>query len=212
MRDFINISNPGNVVFNFTDDPLRDLTAYALGYREAAKHLVIEFSKSAPRPDYEGYPILYLYRHSLELYLKAVVYRSAKLMGLLGKKKPDVARLFKSHKLPPLVPAVRAVFDAMKWGFEFEGSEFATFDEFAQFIESLDSIDSDSYAFRYPVNSGGRATLPKHYVINVISFAKIMDALLDYLEGAADLIEENFRLAAEATYEVQQYLAIESEM
>lgn len=212
MRPFINIPNSGNAVFNFSRDPVKDLTAYALGYKEAAKHLVIEFSRSDPRPDYEGFPILYLYRHSLELYLKAVVYRSAGLMGLVGKQKQHIAKLFKSHKLTPLVPAVRAVFDAMNWGFEFAGSEFATFDEFAQFIETVDSIDSDSDAFRYPVGRKGRAILPRHFVINVISFAKIMDALLDYLEGAAHLIEENFQLAAEATYEVQRYLARESEI
>lgn len=211
MRAFINTSNPGNVVFNFTKDPIKDLTAFALGYRGAADRLATEFSRSAPRPDYEGYPILYLYRHSLELYLKAIVYRSAGLMGLMGKGRPDVPRLFNSHKLSRLIPPVRAVFNAMQWNFEFEGSEFASFDEFERFIATIDSIDADSFAFRYPVNRRHQAILPHHYVINVVSFAEIMDSLLGYLEGAAHLIEENFQAATEASYELQQYLASEGE-
>lgn len=211
MRPFISTPGPGNVVFNFTRDPIRDLTAFALGYREAANHLAAEFSRSDPRPDYEGYPILYLYRHSLELCLKAIVYRSAGLMGLMGKGKPDFTKLFNSHKLPCLIPPVRAIFNAMQWNFEFEDSEFDSFDEFEQFIATIDSIDANSYAFRYPINPKRQANLPRHYVINVISFAKIMEPLLGYLEGLADLIEENFQVAAEAAYEVQQYLAAESE-
>lgn len=211
VRPFINISDPGNVVFNFTRDPIGDLTAYAFGYKEAAKLLVAEFSRSSPRPDYEGYPILYLYRHSLELYLKAIVYRSARLLGLMGKDKPDLTRLFTRHELAPLIPAVRAVFDAMQWSFEFEGSEFVSFNEFEQFIEDIDSLDGRSHAFRYPVNRDGRANLREHYVLNVISFATIMDALLDFLEGAADLIEWNFEVIARAEYEIQQYLARDGE-
>lgn len=211
MRAFINTSDPGNVVFNFNRNPITELTAFALGYREAADRLAMEFSRSARRPDYAGYPILYLFRHSLELYLKAIVYRSAGLMGLMGKERPDVPRLFNSHKLSRLIPPVRAVFKAMEWNFEYEGSEFASFDEFEQFISTIDSIDADSYAFRYPVNRKRQAILPHHYVINVISFAEIMDSLLGYLEGAAYLIEENFQAAAEASYELQQYVTSEGE-
>jgi len=211
MRPFINIPSPGNVVFNFTGDPIGELSAFALGYREAANRLATEFSQSDPRPDYEGYPILYLYRHSLELYLKAIVYRSAGLMGLMGKEKPDVTKLFKSHKLRRLLAPVRAVFNAMQWNFDFEDSEFASFDEFEQFIGTIDSIDADSDGFRYPMNREGQANLPHHYVINVISFAKIMSSLLSYLEGAADLIKESWLTVAEASYDLQQYLAEDSE-
>jgi hypothetical protein len=213
MRAFVNIASPhGNVVFNFDRDPIRDLPAFALGYRQAANRLAREFADSRGYADYEGYPILYLYRHSLELYLKAIVYRGAMLMRLIGEGQPVVQGLFQRHDLTRLLPAVRAVFKAMHWNFDFEGSEFASFDEFEDFIRTIDSIDPRSYAFRYPMNPSGQAHLPHHFTVNVVAFSRIMDVLLGYLEGAAALIEDNWDTAAQSAYELQQYLAGEGEV
>ncbi len=209
MKPFINISSsPGNVVFNFNRDPIGDLTAFALGYREAARALAVRFKGDA-YADYEGYPVLYLYRHSLELYLKAVVYRGAKLMGLIGEERPEVPGLFKRHDLGHLLPAVRAIFKAMQW--DFEGTLFGSFEEFEKLIKKIDSIDPGAYTFRYPINTTGEAHLPHHFVVNVANFAETMDQLLGYLEGAADLLDETFQAEAEARYEVQQLLAEDGE-
>ena len=208
MLDFVNIPSPrGNVVFNFNHDPIGDLTAFALGYREAANRLAKEFMRSARTPDYAGYPILYLYRHSLELYLKAIVYRGARIMGLLGKTQPEVSKLFKHHGLLTLILPVRAIFHAMQWNFALEESELASFTEFEHFVRRLDSIDSGSYSFRYPIDPGGQAVLQHHLTINIPNFAKIMDPLLGLLEGAAIMLDESFDIAAEAAHEVQLYLA-----
>ena len=213
MLDFVNVPSPhGNVVFNFNYDPIGDLTAFALGYREAANHLATEFARSGYSPDYAGYPILYLYRHSLELYLKAIVYRGARLMDLLGKTKPEVSKLFKHHRLLTLIPPVRAIFHAMQWNFAFEGSEVASFAEFEHFVRMLDSIDSGSYSFRYPINRGRQAILQHHLTINIPNFAKIMDPLLSLLEGAAMAIDEAFDIAAEAAHELQEYLDAANEV
>src|SRR5947207_1757305 len=112
MKPFVNVSSPtGNVVFNFSGNPIRDLTAFAHGYREAARTLATPFSGDA-YADYNGYPVLYLYRDSLELYLKAVVYRGAQLMGLVGQEYPSNPDLFKKHGLTRLLPSVRAIFKA----------------------------------------------------------------------------------------------------
>jgi hypothetical protein len=198
----------GNVVFNFRKNAIGDLTAFALGYREAARTLAAGFSGDA-YADYEGYPVLYLYRHSLELYLKAVVYRGAMLMGLIAEDYPEVPGLFKRHDFGHLLPAVRAIFKAMKW--DFDGTLIGSFGEFEKLIQTLDSVDKGSYAFRYPINPAGEAHLPHHFVINIPNFAETMDALLGYLEGAADLLHDNFQTAAEAAYEVEKFLAEEGE-
>jgi hypothetical protein len=212
MRPFIDITSPhGNVVFNFTRNPIKDLALFAVGYRDAAHALATEFARSRGYADYEGYPILYLYRHSLELSLKALVYRGAMLMGLIAKECPDVPKLFAHHELSRLLPPVRAIFKAMKWDFDSGGSVFASFDEFERFVRTIDSIDSGSYAFRYPINRAGEAHLRHHFCINVVIFAETMDALLGYLEGAIDLIEENWQTAAESDYELRQFLAENNE-
>jgi hypothetical protein len=52
----------------------------------------------------------------------------------------------------------------------------------------------------------GSVTIVKHFVVNVVAFADNMDRLLDYLDGAATGIRENWDTAAEASYELQQLL------
>jgi hypothetical protein len=195
----------GNVVFNFTPLPIDGLTAFALGYRQAGRTLATNIAASNGYADYDGYPILFLYRHALELYLKAVVYRGARLMGLVSQEDIDTNRLFERHDLSRLLPAIQAIFRQMGW--DFEGSGLDSYDDFSDFIRSIDSIDPGSYAFRYPVNRAGAANLPQHFVVNVVEFSQSIEGLLNFLEGAAIGIDENWQAEAEAKYELQQLAA-----
>ena len=204
-RFFIPTHHHGNVVFNFTPQPIDDLTAFALGYREAGRTLANNIARSGGYPDYDGYPILFLYRHALELYLKAIVYRGARLMGLVSQKAIDTNRLFEQHGLSRLLPSIKAIFRQMHW--DFKGCSLNSFDDFSEFIRSLDSIDPGSYAFRYPIKNTGAASLPKHFVVNVVQFSRSMESLLNVLEGAAIGIQENWQAEAEARYELQQLAA-----
>lgn len=193
----------GNVVFNFTGRPIDDLVAFALGYHEAGKALAAQMAVAKGYADYDGYPILFLYRHALELYLKAVVYRGAKLVGLISPKSANTDKLLHRHSLVPLLPSIRAIFSQMNWNFE--GSGLASYDDFASLIHSLDSIDAGSYAFRYPIDRSGQAHLPHHFVLNVVEFAGRMDALLQFLEGSATGISEEWQAEVDAKHELQQW-------
>jgi hypothetical protein len=209
MKPFVNIASPrGNIVFNFSGDPIRALVPFAIGYREAAGALAVSFRGDA-YADYEGYPVLYLYRHSLELFLKAVVYRGANVMGLIGLERPNVPGLFSNHGLSRLLPAVRAIFRAMDW--DWDATPIGTHAEFENVVRQVDTIDPGSYAFRYPMSTSGEAHLPIHFVLNVPNFSETMDVVLRYLEGAGDLLEETFQTEAEAKYEVEQLLAQDGE-
>jgi hypothetical protein len=137
-RFFIPNDHHGNVVFNFTSQPIEDLPAYALGYREAGRSLAANIGASNGYADYDGYPILFLYRHALELYLKAVVYRGARLLGLVSQEAIDTNRLFERHDLSRLLPAIHEIFRQMRW--DFEGSGLDSFDDFSNLIRSIDSI------------------------------------------------------------------------
>jgi hypothetical protein len=206
MNRIFNSAHPnGNVVFNFTSGPIGDLTAFALGYRKAGHTLAANMAKARGYADYDGYPILFLYRHALELYLKAIVYRGAMLVRLISQEVVDTDRLFERHDLARLLPAIEAIFRQMNW--EFNGAGFASFDEFASFVEYLDSIDPGSYAFRYPINRTGQAQLPRHFTVNVLEFAHVMDGLLGLLDEAATGIDEDWQAEAEARYELRQLAA-----
>ena len=204
IKPFVNISSgTGNIVFNFSSNPIRDLAPFAKGYRDAAHTLADRFKGNA-YADYHGYPVMYLYRHSLELYLKAVVYRGAQLMGLVGEQPPEVSKLWQHHGLARLLPALRVIFRSMDW--DFDATIFGTWSEFEQFVREVDAIDPGSYAFRYPVNTSGVGHLPQHFVVNVAAFAETMDALLSYLAGAVELLEEQFDQEAEGRAEIKSLL------
>jgi hypothetical protein len=204
-RMFLAENYHGNIVFNFTGRPIEDLTAFALGYREAGQTLASNMANSHGYADYDGYPILFLYRHALELYLKAIVYHGAELLGLISEEHVDTNRLFERHELTRLLPSIGAIFQQMNW--DFDGSGLESYEDFAAFVQDLDTIDPGSYAFRYPVNRQGEPLLPVHFVINVVEFGRRMDTLLRFLEGAAIGIDENWNAEAEARYELQQLTA-----
>ncbi len=195
----------GNVVFNFRRRPIDDLIAFALGYSKAGHALAARFAVARGYGDYEGYPILFLYRHALELYLKAVVYRGAKLLKLVTQENVNTDHLFQRHDLARWLPAIQAISKQMKWNFE--GSGPSSCEDFASFIHTLDSIDPRSYAFRYPINPSGEAQLPHHFVVNVVLFAERMDGLLRFLDGAAAQIDEHWEAEAEARHELERLAA-----
>lgn len=198
--------HPGNVVFNFRGRAINDLSAFAAGYHEAGKILVHKMESSSGYRDYEGYPILFLYRHALELYLKAIVYRGAQLLGLISDEKPSTEKLLTSHKLTRLLPTIEAIFKAVEWEWDFEVSGLKSFDDFADLIKEIEKIDPQSYCFRYPVNTTGEAALPKHFIVNVVNFGKKMDLVLDLLSGAVTGLQEHWDNTAEVMYLLQEVM------
>jgi hypothetical protein len=193
---------PGNIVFNFSGRPFDDLVAFADGYRDAAHALAERFAKGPGRADNEGYPVLFLYRHALELYVKAIVYRGASGLGLVSQQTERTDGLFRNHGLGKMLPAIEAISRQMKW--DFSGTGLASYQEFSRFVRKLDEVDSGSWSFRYPINTQGTAHLPYHFVVSVLRFADVMDPLLEFLSGAAIEVDERWHAEAEASYELRQ--------
>ena len=169
----------GNVVFNFRGRAINDLRVFAAGYHEAGKALISQMASSSGYRDYEGYPILFLYRHGLELYLKAIVYRGAQLAGVIADEKIATEKLWSRHELTPLLPHVEGIFKSVGWEWDFEVSGLKSFDDFTTLLEAIERLDPRSYCFRYPVNTKGEAALPNHFIVNVISFGRKMDPVLE---------------------------------
>jgi hypothetical protein len=195
----------GNVVFNFLGRPVRDLRIFALAYHEAGRKLAAPMVSGTGYRDYDGYPILFLYRHALELYLKAIVYRGAMLLRLINEDEIVTQKLFARHDLTRLVPAIRAIFENRGWSFEASG--LASFKDFVALISEIDKIDGHSYAFRFPIKTSGEANLPHHFVVNVVHFSKHMDRLLDFLDAVASALDEHWDIEAEVKFELQKLFA-----
>ncbi len=194
----------GNVRFNFLSPAINQLWAFAAGYHDAGKALAAKMEASVGYRDYDGYPILFLYRHALELYLKAIVYRGAQLVKLRTNEVLDSAHLLTKHRLSLFLPAVRAILGSMDWRWDFEVSGLRSLDDFEALVRGIEAVDSDSYCFRYPVTKTGDAAHPRHLVINVIAFAKRMDPVLDLFAGAVTGLQEQWELSAEVVYFLQE--------
>jgi hypothetical protein len=70
----------------------------------------------------------------------------------------------------------------------------------------MDSIDRDSFSFRYPVTKSLSSALPKHFAFNVFYFADYLDPILDCLDGAMTGIEERWDDAAAIVFEAQRII------
>ncbi len=140
----------------------------------------------------------------MELYFKAIAFRGEQLLGLISDEQTDLSRVFGKHRLVPFLPVLATVFGAMDWKWDCEVSGVASWAEFEALVRSLDEVDPLSFTFRYPVDTRMNPSLPKHFVINVVGFARHMDGLLDLLSGALVGIEDQWDLSAEAAYFLQQ--------
>lgn len=195
----------GNVVFNFTREPVIDLAAFARGYHKAGRQLVAHIVEARGYADYEGYPILYLYRHSLELFLKAAVAVGLRLRLLLGQDVSD-EKLFSQHGLSRLFDPFCEAVEA--GGYELvpetlQGSGLSSFEDLKALLADLDELDPASQAFRYPIRRNGTDVLPRHTVFNVLTFSSSMDPLLGFLDGCVTALVEHFNATMEARHDVE---------
>lgn len=199
--------NPhGNVVFNFRHNAIDDLAPFAKGYHQAGKRLAGMLEASSGYRDFDGYPILFLYRHALELYMKAIVYRGAQLLHLLDIETQDMPKLFKCHSLSELLPGVKAVFKGIGWTLDMETAGIRNFEDFEELLRGIEELDPGSYSFRYPTNTKGQAALKHHTVVHVIGFSRNMDPILDLLDNVFLELHEEFDATAEAKFELQSII------
>jgi len=201
----------GNIVFNCYFTPIEQLQFYAAGYHEAGQFLVEKFKRAAGYRDFEAYPVFFLYRHSSELYLKAIAYKGAKLLNLMSDETiADDPKLFSSHNLTRYFPLLKKICVERKWSMDEKVQKGLSLNDAIKFIQELETIDPSSYNFRYPNTSKGVGALKHHTVLNVIHFGKTLDPVLTLLDAMVTGIDYDWDNAAEILYEVQEILKNET--
>jgi hypothetical protein len=199
---------PGDsAVVNFRSNPLHDIAAYAAGYQRQARTLVDHLEAVDDFPDFDAYPVFFLYRHALELYLKAIVIRGADYLGLIANRDLDLRTVFRSHELVYLLPAVREVFGVVGWKDGFGLPNVDSWADLLCLLEAIEKVDRKGYAFRFPTNNQGNAALPyDHLILGPITFGKHMDLVLEFLGSAYVNLEEKRCNAAEAMHFLEELL------
>jgi hypothetical protein len=196
----------GNVVLNYMRFPKGELAAYGRSYHVAGQHLVKRIAASHYR-DPDACPIVFIYRHAVELYLKAIIHWGNSLLRLNGKPTAPHKNIFAEHRLVVLLKSVKPILRLQKsldnWG----DSHSCSFRDVEKVINELEEFDPGSYSFRYPITTKGHDALPHHFVFNVIAFGEKFDRLLRILDGMSTMVYEDFQSQAEAHYELKQIVS-----
>jgi hypothetical protein len=123
---------------------------YAEGYWRAANLLAEHVIETGRDRDFLVYPILFLYRHYIELQLKDIAVNAA----ALSDHEPPPSKLMNQHELKPVWIYFRDVFFGVEvpLGKDIESVE--------RILNELSWADSGSIAFRYAHDKKGERSLP----------------------------------------------------
>lgn len=173
----------------FVSQPLRHFHYYAEGYYNAAIAVVQKLIKDQKFPDYDAYPAVFLFRHSLELHLKACIYNSKMLAYFMQNETLD-CQLRNTHNLTPLAGAAKNVTDAL---FPDDQELAAFMNQVIKMAEALDQLDAGSFSFRYPIKKNGEPAFEKEVQLSIIRIAEELEPIhsgLNTLHFGIELSEQ----------------------
>lgn len=156
--------------------------AQAIGYREAAEMLIdVVIKRRARTSKTLLHPILFLYRHSVELRLKRLLEEYG------GDGAPN------RHELDKLWPACKEVITRYLPETDFEKVD--------RLIAELHAVDPDSQTFRYAKTRKGDPIVIKFSEVDLVHFRKQMDDLDTFFFGLDAEITEVQGFLADTRFE-----------
>jgi len=177
-----------------------DQHGYTEGYRRGARVLVEYVREQQRDQDYLVYPIIFLYRHHIELALKTIIRHAPYIIDrdLSGVEKQHLGR----HRLDvlwqDLKPTFADVCKAVGWDKISPADEEGIDSYISQFTE----LDPESFSFRYTRSKKGLPSLPLELRrINLRHFAETVERLADYFDAldmaVSVLVQEKGEMEAE---------------
>ncbi len=167
------------------------LLDYARAYRGAALKLYKGFRQTDECRDMDMHPIIFLYRHALEVYLKAILSLGNGILLANGQPLKRGNQIFKEHNLKKMLPGVRDIFCLLDCSDIWTPPIFKSFVDVERVVQEFDEIPHD--AFRYPVDRTGAGELLREPLFfNALTFAQKTEGLMDLLHTAARRTHEAF--------------------
>ncbi len=158
---------------------------FATAYREAAIRLADSVIDGTGY-NLLGAPLLFLYRHHVELHLKSILLDAGELLD-------DPQEVPVRHELVLLWERVRKLLLTIDGS-----SDGAWLERAGAIIGQFDALDPSSFAFRYPVDKKGLAALPTPLLLDPALVREIVAELDILLNGASIQISEYQSLKNEA--------------
>lgn len=166
-----------NIVSSFSENPRYHFGVYPQGYHNAAKKLSEIFLEKSGYADYDGYPIIFLYRHAFELSLKNIIYLTARHVALTNFEIVDRA-LYNNHELSSLAKKCKSLLDRLELSDSERDWLQDTIRTTIRIAGEFEQIDHNSFSYRYPIDVKGNHSTSKHQVVNITSLSTSMDDLL----------------------------------
>jgi hypothetical protein len=149
---------------------------YAVGYRAAADALVEDVLAARLVPDSVCYPVLFLYRHYVELILKGIIDFGSRLGNNDIPKGPE------DHQISKLWRQARGLLER-----EFPKGKKEDLDAVEKCIDELTAIDSCGEGFRYGAKKrrhGEDLMWGKHTQLNLDNVRCVMQHVGNLLESS----------------------------
>jgi hypothetical protein len=156
-----------NACLNFQGDMSH---GYVYGYKKSADILVKKVKKTASEQDYLVYPIIFLYRHHIELLLKNLIQLAIEFY----EETNDVPQ---HHRIKDLWNSVKGYH--RKFTKSKNGKKIQFIDKV---MNELCEIDADSMSFRYSKDREGIAPNQELLNINLEVFSDVICQVSDELE------------------------------
>lgn len=165
-----------NACVNYIHD---DWSLYAEGFHMGAKALIGEVVKDGGQSiDLLIYPVVFCFRHAIELQLKAAVHWGRRYLGRPSPDYPAGHILVSSSKGTELWKECRSIAKEV-WP---EGSN-DELDDAERILRELEAHDRDGQAFRYPMDTKGERTKAALTHINIQEFYEAAERAYRLLDG-----------------------------
>lgn len=180
-----------NACFNFSRE---QWNLYCIGFLRGAESLAEKVVGEAREVDVLVIPIIYMYRHYIELRLKDIIRLGQYLVN-------QTQQIPAHHDLQNLWSMARKLIQQI----ELDNGEDRTLDVVECHIHEFAGIDRKSLTFRYPVSKDGRTTEVPFDVINIANLKTVMEKLSSFLEAASSMMYEYRSIKTEMELEYAKY-------
>lgn len=178
-----------NACLNYLKD---NWNLYIMGYKLAGDKLVEYVVEKNVDQDFLIFPIVFLYRHYIELQLKIIIKEGNELLDI----KEDFEN---THNLNKLWAKASNI---MKRAWPKE--ENNVFVAAKDYISQLNDIDPISFSFRYPVDKKRNKTLKGLEKINIRNFSEVINKLVNFLECYSNGISTDLETKREMESEYKE--------
>ena len=162
------IDNANSFSIGFGDHPKQLFGLFAKGYAKAASTLASDLlARDFGFRDYEAYPVVFLYRHALELALKNILIKPARLIAFTGVENLQ-AKLCPIHDLVKLSNSAAVLLRGL---FPRDTELKKVIHNMLGIAAEFADVDPGSFAYRYPVDKNGNMLTKPNQTVNLDAFS-----------------------------------------